>query len=43
MINVAILGYGTVGAGVYKVLHMNREKIEVNFLPKVPGSARHGV
>ena len=27
MINVAILGYGTVGAGVYKVLHMNREKI----------------
>ncbi|MDO4804417.1 MAG: homoserine dehydrogenase [Lachnospiraceae bacterium] len=27
MINVAILGYGTVGAGVYKVLDMNRETI----------------
>ena len=27
MINVAILGYGTVGAGVYRVLNMNRETI----------------
>lgn len=27
MINIAILGYGTVGAGVYKVLDMNRETI----------------
>ena len=27
MINVAILGYGTVGAGVFKVLNMNRETI----------------
>lgn len=27
MINIAIMGYGTVGAGVYKVLSMNRESI----------------
>lgn len=27
MINVAILGYGTVGAGVFKVLNMNRKTI----------------
>lgn len=28
MKNIAILGYGTVGSGVFEVLEMNREKIE---------------
>ena len=27
MINVAIMGYGTVGAGVFKVLTMNHDLI----------------
>ena len=28
MINIAVLGYGTVGSGVVKVLETNREKID---------------
>ena len=35
MIKVAIMGYGTIGSGVYEVLTDNRDKIAANVGQKV--------
>ena len=31
MINVAILGYGTVGSGVFEVLNENKESVDLTY------------
>ena len=42
MVNIAVMGYGTVGSGVIEVLQTNKERIDQRAGDEIPGRSDSG-